>query len=206
MAIETPKFETLQKDGKFEIRKYQEYTIASVEIESDFKHALFEGFRVLADYIFGNNRAKTGIEMTVPVTEQVVTGQKIGMTAPVIAARVGEGKKYLISFTMPSKYNMETLPEPVNKNISFLTIAPHKAAVLRFSGYMNEKTTARKTQELEAWLNKNNLRAKSGFSLAQCSITMRMTRSLLTRHSVILSRRSRVSSTGRPLPSTTGPM
>ena len=96
MAIETPKFEILQKDGKFEIRKYQEYTIASVEIESDFKHALIEGFRILADYIFGDNRAKTGIEMTVPVTEQVVTGQKIGMTAPVIAARAGEGAKYLI--------------------------------------------------------------------------------------------------------------
>ncbi len=167
MAIETPKFETLQKDGKFEIRKYQEYTIASVEIESDFKHALIEGFRILADYIFGNNRAKTGIEMTVPVIEQVVTGQKIGMTAPVISARAGEGKKYLISFTMPSKYNVQNLPEPANKNISFVTVAPHKAAALRFSGYMNEKTTGGKTKELEAWLNKNNLRTKSGFSLAQ---------------------------------------
>ncbi len=132
MAIETPKFETLLKDGKYEIRKYQEYTIASVEIESDFKHALIEGFRILADYIFGNNRAKTSIEMTVPVTEQVVAGQKIGMTAPVISARSGEGKKYLISFTMPSKYTLETLPEPVNKNISLVTVTPHKAAALQF--------------------------------------------------------------------------
>jgi hypothetical protein len=32
---------------------------------------------------------------------------------------------------------------------------------------MNEKTTVGKTKELEAWLNKNNLRTKSGFSLAQ---------------------------------------
>jgi len=167
MAIETPKFETLQKDGKFEIRKYLKYTIASVEIESDFKHALVEGFRTLAEYIFGNNRAKTNIEMTVPVTEQVITGKKIGMTAPVIAARAGEGKKYLISFTMPSKYNMETLPEPINKNISLITVAPHKAAALRFSGYLNEKTTAKKTQEMEVWLKKNNLKTKSGFSLAQ---------------------------------------
>ena len=167
MAIETPKFETLQKDGKFEIRKYQEYTVASVEIESDFKHALVEGFRILADYIFGNNRAKASIEMTVLVTEQSVTGQKIEMTAPVIAARASEGKKYLISFTMPSKYNLETLPEPANKNISFVTVAPHKAAVLKFSGYMSEKTTTKKTQTMEAWLKKNDLRTKSDFSLAQ---------------------------------------
>ena len=70
MAIETPKFEILQKDGKFEIRAYQEYINASVEIESDYQHALGEGFRILADYIFGNNRAKKNIAMTAPVTEQ----------------------------------------------------------------------------------------------------------------------------------------
>ena len=167
MAIETPKFETLQKDGKFEIRKYQEYTIASVEVESDFKHALIEGFRILADYIFGNNRAKISIEMTVPVTEQPVAGKKIEMTAPVIAAPSGEGNKYLISFTMPSKYKLETLPEPVNKNITIVTVAPHKAAALRFSGYMSEKTTKKKTLEMEVWLKKNNFKPKSGFSLAQ---------------------------------------
>jgi len=43
MAIETPKFETLQKDGKFEIRKYQEIYHRSVKIESDFKHSLLKG-------------------------------------------------------------------------------------------------------------------------------------------------------------------
>ena len=126
-----------------------------------------EGFRILADYIFGNNRAKTNIEMTAPVTEQAVKSQKIEMTAPVTAAIVGGGKKYLISFTMPSKYPLEILPEPENKNISIYKVAPHKAAVLKFSGYSNEKTTAKKTQELEAWLKKDNLQTKSGFILAQ---------------------------------------
>ena len=167
MAIETPKFEILQKDGKFEIRAYQEYINASVEIESDYQHALGEGFRILADYIFGNNRTKTNIEMTVPVTEQAVKSQKIEMTAPVTAAVVGTGKKYLISFKMPSKYQLETLPEPVNKKISIHKVAPHKAVALKFSGYANEKATAKKTLELEAWLKKSNLHTKSNFILAQ---------------------------------------
>jgi len=167
MPIETPEFETLKKDGKFETREYKEYISAAVEIEGDFRHALIDGFRVLADYIFGDNRTRTGIAMTVPVTEQAVKSQKIGMTAPVTAAKTGGGKKYLISFTMPAKYRLETLPEPVNKNIAIYKVAPHKAAVLRFSGNANEKNTLKKTEELEAWLKQNNLQPGSDFMLAQ---------------------------------------
>lgn len=167
MAIEAPKYDILQKDGKFEIRKYQEYINASVEIESDFRDALGKGFGILADYIFGNNRAKTSIQMAAPVTEQKVRSKKIGMTAPVTLGTLRENQKYLISFTMPSKYTLETLPEPLNKTISVHKVAPHKAAALKFSGYANEKTTAKKTQELEAWLKKSNLHTKSNFILAQ---------------------------------------
>jgi hypothetical protein len=167
MAIETPKFTVLQKDGKFEIRQYEGYLSASVEVEADYNHALGEGFGILADYIFGNNRAKTGIAMTAPVTEQAVKSQKIEMTAPVTAKKVGEGSRHLISFTMPAKYTLESLPEPVNKAISVRRVEPYKAAVLKFSGYMNEKTTAKKIQELQIWLKANKLEAKSGFITAQ---------------------------------------
>jgi len=167
MSIETPQYDILKKDGNFEIRKYQEYINASVEIESDYENALGEGFRILADYIFGNNRAKTNIEMTAPVTERAAGSKKIEMTAPVTSAKVGEGKRYLISFTMPAKYTLESLPEPTNKTIFIHKVEPHKAAVLKFSGYINEKSTLRKTQEMEAWLKKNSLQAKSGFIVAQ---------------------------------------
>jgi hypothetical protein len=167
MSIETPKFNIVQKDGKFEIREYQEYINASVEIASDYKSALNEGFRILADYIFGNNRAKSKIDMTAPVTEQATKSKKIEMTAPVTSAKLGESKKYLISFSMPGKYSLDTLPEPMNKTISIYSVAPHKAAVLKFSGYLNEKITAKKTQELEEWLKKSNLQAKDEYMVAQ---------------------------------------
>jgi hypothetical protein len=167
VAIKTPKFVTLLKDGKFEIREYEEYISASVKIEADFKQALNEGFRILADYIFWNNRAKTKIEMTVPVTEQAVKSEKIEMTAPVTSEKVAEGSKYLISFSMPSKYTLATLPEPVNKNISINKVAPHKTAALKFSGYINDKTIAKRTFEMKEWLKKNNFPTKPEFILAQ---------------------------------------
>jgi hypothetical protein len=167
MSIETPKFNIVQKDGKFEIREYQEYINASVEIESDYKSALNEGFRILADYIFGNNRAKSRIDMTAPVTEKAGKSKRIEMTVPVTSSKLGESKKYLVSFTMPGKYTLESLPEPTNRTISIYKVAPHKAVALKFSGYVNEKTTANKTQDLEEWLKKSDLQAKDDFMVAQ---------------------------------------
>jgi hypothetical protein len=167
MAIESPRYQTNNKDNKFEVREYNDYILAEVEIDGDFGSALQKGFRILADYIFGENTSKTRIHMTVPVTEQAVSSEKIEMTAPVTSSPIEEGKKYTIAFTIPSKYTLETLPEPVNKTISFRKLAKHRVAALRFSGNLNSKLAARKAKELETWLNKNKYMNKSGFVFAQ---------------------------------------
>jgi hypothetical protein len=111
MAIESPRYRVVQKDNKFEIREYDDYILAEVEIDGNFSSALQKGFRILAGYIFGDNTSKTHISMTVPVTQQAAGSEKIEMTAPVTSSPIEEGKKYKIAFTMPSKYTMETLPE-----------------------------------------------------------------------------------------------
>ena len=167
MAIESPRYETVRKENKFEIREYEDYILAEVEIDGDFSSALQKGFRVLADYIFGGNTSKARISMTVPVTEQAVASEKIEMTAPVTSSPIEEGKKYLIAFTMPSKYTLESLPEPANKTISFRRVAKHKVALLRFSGNLNSKLAIRKAKELETWLNENKYPKKTGFGFAQ---------------------------------------
>jgi len=167
MAIESPRYKTVHKDNKFEIREYEEYILAEVEIDGDFSSALQKGFRVLADYIFGGNTSKAHIKMTVPVTQQAAGSEKIEMTAPVTSSPVEEGKKYIIAFTMPSKYTLETLPDPANKTISFRKVAKHRVATLRFSGNLNSKLATRKAKELETLLQENKYSKKSGFVFAQ---------------------------------------
>jgi hypothetical protein len=167
MAIESPRYKIARKDNKFEIREYEEYILAEVEIDGDFNSALQKGFRVLADYIFGGNTSRAHINMTVPVTEQAVSSEKIEMTAPVTSSPIEEGKKYRISFTMPSKYTLENLPEPSNKTISFRKVAKHKVAALRFSGNLGSKLASRKAKELETWLDENKYSKKAGFVFAQ---------------------------------------
>jgi len=167
MSIESPKYKTISKDKKFELREYDEYIVAEVEVSGDFSSALQQGFRILADYIFGGNTSRAHIDMTVPVTQKPAGGEKIEMTAPVTSFPVQEGKKYIIAFTMPSKYTLESLPEPVDKAISFRKVARHKVAVLRFSGNLNSKFASIKAKELETWLNNNKYAKKGNFFFAQ---------------------------------------
>ena len=70
---EHAKYEVIQKSKSIEIRDYNSIIIAHVEIPlKDRKAALSEGFRLIADYIFGNNITKEKIAMTVPVMQQEI--------------------------------------------------------------------------------------------------------------------------------------
>lgn len=167
MALENPKYQVLRKDGKFEIRQYEGYITAEVEIQSDYDSALRQGFRILASYIFGNNRKKEHIPMTAPVIEQdKEQGEKIPMTAPVTSRALGEGT-HLVSFIMPSRYTLDTLPQPNSEEIKFREVEPHQVAALRFSGNLKAKLLDKKTQEMKQWLDQNNLAPKGGFVSAQ---------------------------------------
>jgi len=107
------------------------------------------------------------IPMTVPVTEEALDeSEKIVMTAPVTEEEAGQ-HVYCISFTMPSKYTLETLPEPDDKRIQFKVVEDQKTAVIRFKGRVNKKLAQEKIEELKKWLNKNGIKPKSNFVVAQ---------------------------------------
>ena len=106
------------------------------------------------------------IKMTAPVTEESVESEKIKMTVPVTEEDI-EKHIYRISFTMPSKYTLETLPEPEDNRIFFKEVKNQKMAVLRFRGRVNHKLANKETEELKKWLNKEGIEPKSNFIVAQ---------------------------------------
>ena len=164
---ETLGYDVLKQDGDIELRQYGGYILAQVEAASDMKGATYSGFMKLFNYISGNNTNKTKILMTIPVTEeQVSTSEKIPMTAPVTTEK-SSNNVYVISFVMPSNYNKETLPEPKDKSITFRQVPAHRAAVIKFSGRMNEELAGKKIEELKRWLSNNHLELRSNFIMAQ---------------------------------------
>lgn len=107
------------------------------------------------------------ISMTAPVTEESVdASENIAMTVPVTEEESGS-HLYRISFTMPSKYTLETLPEPEDERIKFKEVKNQKMAVLRFKGRVNHKLADKEMAELKNWLEKNDIKPKSNFIIAQ---------------------------------------
>ncbi len=136
MAIEEPKFSVESKTEHYEIRKYETVLVAETKVESEFESAGSQAFRILADYIFGNNKSKTKISMTAPVSQQAVS-EKIAMTAPVSQIKSGTG--YLVQFTMPNKFTKETLPESNDARVNIREIPVRRVAAFEYSGSWSEE-------------------------------------------------------------------
>jgi hypothetical protein len=163
-GVKEPDYRIIEQKKDYEIREYGSYVVAEVEIKGGYEDALNRGFNVLASYIFGNNLKKEEMEMTTPVTSEPKP-QKIGMTAPVTQEFSGENS--VISFVMPTKYTLETLPVPNDRNISFRLIEPKKVAVKRKSGYASKEKMLRAQRELEDLLKKDGVKIVSDFRYAQ---------------------------------------
>jgi effector-binding domain-containing protein len=167
MSIESPKYKVVERDNKFEIRDYEKYIVAEVDVEASYNGALNTGFGILAGYIFGGNSARASIAMTAPVTEKnAQKSEKIQMTKPVSAYQK-QGQVYTISFSMPSKYMLDTLPRPNDANIRLREVPARRVVALRFSGSLNERLVTKKTSELMEWLKQKNLNPKSPVASCQ---------------------------------------
>jgi hypothetical protein len=165
MATEEPAFQIVIDDGAFQVRDYPALVVAQTPITGDRGQAGNAGFRILAGYIFGANTRRESIAMTAPVMQSSGTGEKIAMTAPVSQTRNGDA--WVVQFVMPSDRTLETLPMPDDPRVA-LTVAPaRRVAVVRFSGWANDRDFQRKSAELEQWTKSRGLRVIGPASLAQ---------------------------------------
>ena len=97
--------------------------------------ALRLGFRPLITYIGAKKR----------------DGDQISMTAPVMQMSGNTQEDWIISFSMPSKFDASSVPAPNNEQVFTETVVPTKAAVIRFSDNADEKLLAKKTGQLSDW-------------------------------------------------------
>ncbi len=148
MASDEPAYSVESKDGDFEIRRYEPLLAAEVTVGGERSAAISQGFRLLADFIFGNNTSKTKIEMTAPVTQQ--PSEKIAMTVPV--TQQATGNEWKVRFIMPAQYTAETLPVPNNKAVRIVAEPAKRFAVIRFSGWSSEANLSEHRALLEAWV------------------------------------------------------
>jgi len=156
--VEQAKYAVVETHGSIELRDYAPQIVAEVSVPGDREKAISDGFRMIADYIFGNNISSQKVAMTAPVIQQ--PSEKIAMTAPVTQQSGAEN--WVVRFVMPSDYTMQTLPEPNNPDVRLKEIAEKRFAVIRFSGLARPKSLEKHTRELEAFIQSRNLETHSG--------------------------------------------
>lgn len=147
---ESPKYEVIHKEDSFEIREYDPYVVAKTTVSGSFKDAQSKAFRKLAGYIFGKNIQEQKIAMTAPVEMQ--RSQKIAMTSPVQMTK--DNNNHVMTFSMPSKYTIEDLPTPIDKDILLEKIPKKLIASIQFSWQTSDKRNKEKAILLKKWVEK----------------------------------------------------
>lgn len=163
MAIEEPKYEVRISQAPFELRHYAPTLIAQTIVEGDMDAASNKGFRLIADFIFGNNLAAGSeqaakIAMTAPVTVEPQSS-KIAMTAPVtIEPQSRSAQQWRVHFVMPSQYTLANIPKPKNSAVTLHELPSKYFVVHRYSGFNTEARVQEKTDEALAWAKQQSLK------------------------------------------------
>lgn len=153
VGTEEPHHLSTKLTERVEIRRYGPRIAAETTVDAGEERARNIGFRRLAGYIFGANHRNESIAMTAPVTQQ--SGDRIAMTAPVAQAR--DGERSTIRFYMPSKWTMDTLPEPDDDAVRLVPVPGETVAVLRFTGDRSPRAVETHTAELLEVLRANGI-------------------------------------------------
>jgi hypothetical protein len=113
-----------------EVREYDTQIRATTQMGKENR-----SFGILAEYIFGQNDQS----------------EKIGMTAPVVTYNDK------MSFVMPKRYDLESLPKPLNDQIEIDQVQKAKVAVIRFSGFTSPKKIDDEAEKLLTVLKSNGI-------------------------------------------------
>lgn len=152
--IEQPQYEVIEEHNGYEVRKYEPYLVAQTTVRAETqREALITGFRIVADYIFGNNTTQIEVAMTAPVVS-AESSEKIAMTSPVVSAENTEGE-WTVAFIMPSQYTKETIPQPNSPKVILREVPTRTVAVLPFGWYATDSRIAQKKEKLEELLTQD---------------------------------------------------
>ena len=133
MAYEETNYEVVKENKIYEIRKYpNRLVIETNSIQGN-------GFRKLFNYISGNNKDNEEIKMTVPVTQEI------------------KNENMTMQFYLPSKFNKDNAPKPVDSEVKILTIEGGYYAVIEYSGRSSDKNFLKNKDILEKALKQDNL-------------------------------------------------
>lgn len=143
--VEEARYKTLDKDNNYSLREYDKVMIAEVTVDGDhYNDTSRKSFRILFNYISGDNKTKLDIPMTSPVINQ--SNKKIKMTSPVLT------NNQTMVFFLPSHFTLKNTPIPNNPRVKVYMRKPKVIGVVKFNGRMTNDAINKYTKLLSNWL------------------------------------------------------
>ena len=142
-----PKFKVHIKQGAFELRQYQEFTLIEAP---DQNLDSYRGFRLVFDFIQGENSLQQKIAMTVPVVNQMSQGH-IKSTA----------------FVMPPDMDPKQVPEPLHPDLKKVFVPEREVAVVRFTFNPSLRKIEELENQLRAWIGSLGYQSVGSLQLAR---------------------------------------
>ena len=134
MATEQLKYQTIDVNQIYEIRKYSDRLV--IETETSNQNS---SFRKLFNYISGSNEKNQEIKMTAPVTQIEKNGN---MT---------------MQFYLPSEFDESNVPNPSNSEVKILNMKGGYFAAITYSGRASDKNFLKHKEILENQLKEDNI-------------------------------------------------
>ena len=134
MATEQLKYETIDVNEVYEIRKYSDRLV--IETETSNQNS---SFRKLFNYISGSNEKNQEIKMTAPVTQIEKNGN---MT---------------MQFYLPSEFDENNAPIPSNSEVKVLNMKGGYFAAITYSGRASDENFIKHKEILENRLKEDDI-------------------------------------------------
>jgi hypothetical protein len=179
LAVEEPQYTVLVQQDGFELRQYAPMIVAETWVNGDMDTASNKGFRIIADYIFGNNKAPQStqsnkIAMTAPVTVvpdllplKLDTSASISLQPDSGTSAWADHQRWLVQFVMPREYTLGTLPTPNNDAVKLREVTGQTVAVKKYSGFNTDSRIQTETQALKDWAQSRQLLTAGPAQLAR---------------------------------------
>jgi len=128
-GYETARYEVLEKDGDFELRRYEEHVVAATPMKEGAQNG---SFGRLFQYISGGNQGERKIEMTTPVFMPAGEGGEPGE----------------MQFVVPVSVVKAGAPLPADPSVTLKTMDAGRYASIRYSGVAAAQDRKTRVEEL----------------------------------------------------------
>lgn len=140
-GYETAKYEVVEKDGDFEIRRYEAHVVVSTPMKDGAQNG---SFGKLFQYISGKNAGE----------------RKIEMTTPVFMPAAADGEPGEMQFVVPAEVAEAGAPQPTDDSVKLDRMSAGKYAVIRYKGVAKAEDRKKQLELLRAKLKSLGLEAE----------------------------------------------